>query len=100
MLGNVAEWIGDCFHNSYEGAPTDGSAWRDGVDKPGGCELGAIVRGGGWFSFPWTLCAVHRTRGENLNTRYGAIPARWPLARMLKSRHAPPGRAHRCTSFG
>jgi formylglycine-generating enzyme required for sulfatase activity len=46
---------------SYVGAATDGSAWRDGVDKPGG-----------WFSFPWTLRAAHRTRGENLDTRYGA----------------------------
>ena len=82
MLGNVAEWIDDCFHMSYEGAPTDGSAWRDGVAKPGGCELGVIVRGGGWFSFPWTLRAAHRTRGENLDTRYGATGFR--LVRELK----------------
>jgi formylglycine-generating enzyme required for sulfatase activity len=27
MFGNVWDWVEDCFHNNYEGAPTDGSAW-------------------------------------------------------------------------
>ncbi|MBM4319346.1 MAG: hypothetical protein FJ125_05130, partial [Deltaproteobacteria bacterium] len=27
MAGNAAEWLADCWHNSYEGAPVDGSAW-------------------------------------------------------------------------
>lgn len=27
MHGNVSEWVEDCFHESYFGAPTDGSAW-------------------------------------------------------------------------
>jgi eukaryotic-like serine/threonine-protein kinase len=27
MYGNVWEWVGDCWHDTYEGAPTDGSAW-------------------------------------------------------------------------
>ena len=27
MAGNVAEWIEDCWHRSYAGGPTDGSAW-------------------------------------------------------------------------
>jgi len=67
MLGNAAEWIDDCFHDSYEGAPTDGSAWRD-----NDCRLGVVVRGGSWFSFPWTVRSAHRVRGENLQTRYGA----------------------------
>jgi formylglycine-generating enzyme required for sulfatase activity len=30
MAGNVAEWVQDTFHESYEGAPTDGSAWESG----------------------------------------------------------------------
>jgi formylglycine-generating enzyme required for sulfatase activity len=25
MVGNVWEWVEDCFHNNYNGAPTDGS---------------------------------------------------------------------------
>ncbi len=67
MLGNAAEWIDDCFHESYDGAPTDGSAWRDNK-----CQLGVVVRGGSWFSFPWTVRSAHRVRGQNLETRYGA----------------------------
>ena len=27
MLGNVWEWVEDCGHNNYNGAPEDGSAW-------------------------------------------------------------------------
>jgi formylglycine-generating enzyme required for sulfatase activity len=29
MHGNVLEWCLDHWHSSYEGAPTDGSAWFD-----------------------------------------------------------------------
>jgi formylglycine-generating enzyme required for sulfatase activity len=43
MHGNVYEWCQDSLHHSYEGAPSDGSAW---VDNPeGGIR---IVRGGGF----------------------------------------------------
>jgi formylglycine-generating enzyme required for sulfatase activity len=31
MLGNVWEWVEDCHHDSYKGAPTDGTAWQDPV---------------------------------------------------------------------
>ena len=27
MHGNVWEWVEDCYHDNYDGAPTDGSAW-------------------------------------------------------------------------
>ena len=27
VLGNVYEWVEDCYHDSYEGAPSDGVAW-------------------------------------------------------------------------
>lgn len=43
MSGNVREWVLDCYHDSYNDAPTDGSAW----DK--GClSSQRIVRGGSW----------------------------------------------------
>jgi formylglycine-generating enzyme required for sulfatase activity len=45
MAGNVFEWTLDAWHNSYVGAPTDGSAW-DGSNK--------VVRGGNFLSGPWT----------------------------------------------
>jgi formylglycine-generating enzyme required for sulfatase activity len=40
--GNVWEWVEDCWHVTYEGAPTDGSAWVN-----GGCSL-RVHRGGSW----------------------------------------------------
>ena len=30
MHGNVYEWVEDCWHSDYEGAPSDGSAWTSG----------------------------------------------------------------------
>ena len=32
MAGNVWEWLQDHYHDSYEGAPTDGTAWEVGGD--------------------------------------------------------------------
>ena len=43
MVGNVLEWVEDCVHDSYDGAPTDGSAWIEG----GNCN-GRFVRAGAW----------------------------------------------------
>jgi formylglycine-generating enzyme required for sulfatase activity len=47
MIGNVAEWLADCYTASYWGRPPDGRAW---VWK-GGCET-RVVRGGSWASRP------------------------------------------------
>ena len=33
MHGNVWEWVEDCLHHNYEGAPTDGRAWKETVNK-------------------------------------------------------------------
>ena len=54
MLGNVWEWLEDCYHTSYAGAPTDGSAWMS-----GSCRL-RVVRGGSWFDDPTRLRASYR----------------------------------------
>jgi formylglycine-generating enzyme required for sulfatase activity len=45
MAGNVWEWCEDDGHDSYNGAPTDGSAW---IDNPRGSER--MGRGGHWYS--------------------------------------------------
>ena len=45
MLGNVFEWVGDCWHHDYNGAPTDGSPWLD--TGNGDCAL-RVMRGGAW----------------------------------------------------
>lgn len=44
MTGNVWQWVEDCLHPSYEGAPADGSAWTS-----GDCSLRGD-RGGSWIS--------------------------------------------------
>jgi formylglycine-generating enzyme required for sulfatase activity len=41
--GNVAEWVLDCWHISYDNAPRDGAAWP----IRGEC-VDHVVRGGGW----------------------------------------------------
>jgi formylglycine-generating enzyme required for sulfatase activity len=42
MNGNLWEWTADCWNRSYNGAPTDGSAWIHGQ-----C-LSRVLRGGCW----------------------------------------------------
>jgi formylglycine-generating enzyme required for sulfatase activity len=42
MFGNVPEWTQDSWHESYDGAPADGSAWQ------GGDPQYHTLRGGGW----------------------------------------------------
>jgi formylglycine-generating enzyme required for sulfatase activity len=43
MHGNLWEWTEDCWHDSYAGAPADGSAWTTGGD----CKV-RVLRGGSW----------------------------------------------------
>ena len=40
MHGNVQEWVQDCWHWDYEGAPNDGSAWL--ANDAGDCSLRAL----------------------------------------------------------
>lgn len=42
MNGSVWEWVQDCWHSSYKGAPADGSAWAD-----ANCQS-RVIRGGSW----------------------------------------------------
>jgi formylglycine-generating enzyme required for sulfatase activity len=54
MQGNLWEWVGDCFHNNYKGAPSDGSAWTsDDCAKP-------VGRGAAWNNMPRSLRAAMR----------------------------------------
>jgi formylglycine-generating enzyme required for sulfatase activity len=45
MMGNVSEYVLDCWHGNYNGAPKDGSAWV----ADGYCNA-RITRGGSWDS--------------------------------------------------
>ena len=42
MHGNVWEWVQDIYHNSYSGAPEDGTSWESG----GGFDR--VLRGAAW----------------------------------------------------
>ncbi|MFG6100489.1 SUMF1/EgtB/PvdO family nonheme iron enzyme [Leptothoe sp. ISB3NOV94-8A] len=50
MHGNVYEWCLDHWHESYERAPTDASAWTKGGDSSR-----RVLRGGSWLNDP-DLC--------------------------------------------
>ena len=56
MHGNVREWVEDCWHDSYVGAPGDGSAWRS-----GGCRQ-RVIRGGSWYYHARILRSAFRDR--------------------------------------
>ncbi|MEA2946041.1 MAG: hypothetical protein QOI40_1371, partial [Alphaproteobacteria bacterium] len=45
MHGNVWEWVEDSWHEDYQGAPTDGSAWLEGGDPKY-----RVIRGGSWHN--------------------------------------------------
>ena len=60
MLGNVWEWTADCLHESYEGAPSDGSAWL----RRGDCER-RVLRGGSWETTLPGIRAANRYWHDN-----------------------------------
>ena len=54
MHGNVYEWVEDCYHANYSGAPSDGLAWTT-----GDCSS-RVGRGGSWGNLPAYLRSANR----------------------------------------
>ena len=54
MHGNVWEWVADTYHDNYNGAPTDGSAWNSGGSV-------RVLRGGSWGSGPRSVRSAVRS---------------------------------------
>ena len=55
MHGNVWEWCEDDWHGSYQGAPTDGNAWRSGISSK------KVIRGGAWNYYPDLCRSAYRS---------------------------------------
>ena len=73
--GNVWEWVEDCWHGDYRGAPTDGSARTRERD----CSR-RVLRGGSWFAYPRYVRSAERYRIPSGN-RYNNVGFR--VARTL-----------------
>jgi formylglycine-generating enzyme required for sulfatase activity len=65
MVGNVWEWVEDCYHPNYLDAPTNGSAWVD----SGTCS-NRVVRGGSWNNSPFNLRSADRDSTSPVTQSY------------------------------
>jgi formylglycine-generating enzyme required for sulfatase activity len=45
MHGNLWEWCLDSWHENYDGAPTDGSAWEPDIGSD------RIIRSSSWWDY-------------------------------------------------
>jgi formylglycine-generating enzyme required for sulfatase activity len=67
MHGNIWEWVEDAWHEDYDGAPRDGSAWlRDGDQST------RVVRGGSWRNETQHIRAAVRA-GRNIHVRFDTL---------------------------
>ena len=64
MVGNVWEWQQDRWHDNYQGAPSDGSAWEN-VNSGR-----RVIRGGSWFDIPDDLRSADRNWNFTVNRYY------------------------------
>ena len=76
MHGNVWEWCQDNWHDNYQGAPNDGSAWVSGKSSM------KVIRGGSWYYIPILCRSAYRDfpsrddRGYSLGFRVVCVAAR------------------------
>jgi formylglycine-generating enzyme required for sulfatase activity/uncharacterized caspase-like protein len=84
--GNVWEWVEDCWHENYNGAPSDGSVWSG-----GDCAF-HVMRGGSWFVGPGSVRAAGRLgySAENRDGNDGGFRVARALNELAPSSGAPP----------
>jgi len=59
--GNVWEYVADEWHENYQGAPVDGSAWK--AEGTVASQSVCVVRGGSWgYDWPWLRSAYRGYR--------------------------------------
>jgi formylglycine-generating enzyme required for sulfatase activity len=76
MHGNVWEWCLDNWHNNYENAPSDGSAWINSEESNSNTH---VLRGGSWVDFFYLCRSAFRNRNNtdyhNLNVGFRVVYA-------------------------
>lgn len=68
MYGNVSEWCQDWYHETYYGAPTDGSAWLS-----GGEQKYRVLRGGSWGEHASNLRPAQRGISYSVSNRLDSV---------------------------
>jgi|GEM_PF-257685 len=63
VLANAREWVDDCWHANYDGAPTTQARW--GAENNGQCNF-PVLRGGAW------IYNVHNVRTAYRNAYYSS----------------------------
>jgi formylglycine-generating enzyme required for sulfatase activity len=77
-LGNVWQWVNDCWNESYAGAPTDGSTWAT-----GDCSK-HVLRGGSWSNVPIFIRSASRSKSDAAGKDFDySIFAGFRVARTL-----------------
>jgi formylglycine-generating enzyme required for sulfatase activity len=74
--GNVWEWVEDSWHETYDRAPTDGSAWLQGGDPSY-----RVIRGGSWRNEGDVVRAAVRVQ-RNASVRFDTLGFR--VARTMQ----------------
>ena len=75
MAGNMWEWVEDCWHGSYAGAPADGRAWTEDCDVVHPEHTYNVRRGGGFADFAFSLRTAYR-HSSIVTGRYGYLGGR------------------------
>jgi len=68
MHGNVWEWCQDRWHDNYEGAPEDGSAWMSEDSE----NIRYVFRGGSWDFYPRYCRSAYRS-SNNPDVRFNTL---------------------------
>ena len=69
MTGNEFEWVQDCYHSSYDGAPDDGAVWAAGGCScpPAAGKSCRTMRGCAWFVDSAHMRAGYRNYSDSSN---------------------------------
>ena len=65
VIGNVEEWVADCWHGSYKGAPRVAAAWNPDCSRP------KVVRGSAFDAPPEWQRMTFRTMGGDASDSRG-----------------------------